>query len=270
MNRKELADYILKSLSNNKDAIIKQWQTSGPIHHFVVDNVLPIEIAINIRNAFPEENSMRVRNNIREMKYVASQMDNYEPILEEILYAFQDHRVVSQIEKITSLNALEPDQFLYAGGISMMTKNHFLNPHLDNSHDMDRERYRVLNLLYYVSENWKLKDGGNLELWPMGTKEPQITVESNFNRLVVMITNTKSWHSVSSVNADRPRCCISNYYFSKSSVENMDYFHVTTFRGRPEQLVRDTILRIDYFVRNSLRRLFPKGLIKSEHFYKKK
>ena len=36
-----------------------------------------------------------------------------------------------------------------------MTEGDFLNPHIDNSHDAKRERYRRLNLLYYVSPGWE-------------------------------------------------------------------------------------------------------------------
>ena len=96
-----------------------------------------------------------------------------------------------------------------------MGKENFLNPHLDNSHNKDRNLWRVLNLLYYVTPGWKLENGGNLELWPNGIKNPSITIESRCNRLIVMSTHQKSWHSVSKVQTDIPRCCISNYYFSK-------------------------------------------------------
>ena len=269
MNRNQLAEIIEARLIDNFDHASAHWQSTGPIHHFYVDNVLPIEIARQISSCFPSGNSMQVRKNLRELKYVAAQMDQYDPILEDVLFAFQDPRIVSLISKITDLNALEPDAELYAGGISMMSKGHFLNPHLDNSHDKERSRYRVLNLLYYVSEDWGIKDGGNLEIWPNGPKENQVTIESNFNRLAIMITNSKSWHSVSPVNSDRSRCCISNYYFSKLPAENAEYFHVTSFRGRPEQFIRDFVLRIDSKLRMGIRKIFPNGIIKTNHFYNK-
>lgn len=269
MNRKELADSILARITAHRDDIDTQWQASGPINHFVLDDVFPPETARRIRNAYPAGSSMRVRKSLRELKYVAAQMNHYDPILEETLFAFQDQRIVELIEKITGLKALEPDELLYAGGISMMDKNHFLSPHLDNSHDKEREHYRVLNLLYYVSEDWCLEDGGNLELWPEGPKAQHVTVESRFNRLAVMITNSKSWHSVSPVMADRLRCCVSNYYFSKFPAEGEDYFHVTSFRGRPEQVLRDVVLRTDTALRMGVRKLFPKGVVKTDHYYKK-
>jgi Rps23 Pro-64 3,4-dihydroxylase Tpa1-like proline 4-hydroxylase len=158
---------------------------------------------------------------------------------------------------------------LYAGGISMMAPGHFLNPHLDNSHDKFRERYRVLNLLYYVSPNWSAENGGNLELWPSGPKGTPSTLVSKFNRLIVMVTHQGSWHSVSRNVSKENRCCVSNYYFSKLPVGTKDYFQVTSFRGRPEQPVRDVLLRADIWFRMMLRKIFPKGVKENPHYYKK-
>ena len=66
-------------------------------------------------------------------------MNNLNGLLEEALFAFQDKRVVDEIGVIVGKDDLCPDELLYAGGISMMSENHFLNPHLDNSHDMSRK-----------------------------------------------------------------------------------------------------------------------------------
>jgi Rps23 Pro-64 3,4-dihydroxylase Tpa1-like proline 4-hydroxylase len=196
-------------------------------------------------------------------------MDKHLPILEEITFAFQQPQVVELVSEITGIDSLEPDEHLYAGGISVMGHGHFLNPHLDNSHDKDRQRYRALNLLYYVSPGWKLENGGNLELWPQGKKGNPVTIVSNFNRLAVMVTNQHSWHSVSkNVNTDN-RYCVSNYYFSKQPVAEKDYFHPTSFRGRPEEPIRDMVLQADAAVRGKIRSAIPKGVAKTKHVYKK-
>ena len=100
---------------------------------------------------------MVLKKSIRENKYIAAQMDLYHPILEDIIYAFQDERIVKLVAKICAIKEAFPDDKLYAGGISLMGKNQFLNPHLDNSHDKERERWRVLNLLYYVKQDKQLK-----------------------------------------------------------------------------------------------------------------
>lgn len=271
VHKKEgIADLILQRIEPAVDELASQWESSGKIRHVVIDDLLPEALARSIRDAYPAPETMKTRKTLRELKHVAAQMDRYNPLLEEALFAFQDPRVVRVIARITSLRELEPDASLYAGGISAMSHDHFLNPHIDNSHDIERERYRVINLLYYVSPGWSLENGGNLELWPDGVGNKQITIESRFNRLALMITNRTSWHSVSPVVADDLRCCVSNYYFSRFPADGEEYFHVTSFRGRPEQPVRDLVLQVDAKLRMAVRAVMPKGAVKTSHFYDKK
>jgi hypothetical protein len=75
----------------------------------------------------------------------------------------------------------------------------------------------------------------------------------------VIATNQTSWHSVSKVTANRNRTCVSNYYFSKVSPGKEDYFHVTSFRGRPGEPVRDLMLRADAALRSFIRKVVPSG-----------
>jgi hypothetical protein len=106
-----------------------------------------------------------------------------------------------------------------------------------------------------VSPDWIIENGGNFELWDK-EKLNQKTITAHTNRLVVMETNKTSWHSVSEVQADRPRCCVSNYYFSAISPDSTDYFHVTSFTGRPEEKIK----RMFSFADNALRYILSKTL----------
>jgi Rps23 Pro-64 3,4-dihydroxylase Tpa1-like proline 4-hydroxylase len=212
---------------------------------------------------------MMLKKSIRENKYVGFEMSKYNPQLEECLYAFQDPRVVNFISELCGVKNVYPDESLYAGGLSSMGKDQFLNPHLDNSHDKDRELWRILNLLYYVTPSWETSHGGNLELWPNGLKEKQITIQSKFNRLVIMATHQESLHSVSPVCKDAYRNCISNYYFSKHPFRESDEFHVTSFRGRPHQKLKDKLLQLDSSLRMGIRKIFKKGIVENPHVYNK-
>jgi Rps23 Pro-64 3,4-dihydroxylase Tpa1-like proline 4-hydroxylase len=198
------------------------------------------------------------RESFREKKRTSANLNDYDPILANITYALQDERVVNYISSLVGLKNIEPDPKLYAGGLSMMFPGDFLNPHIDNSHDGDRLRYRRLNLLYYVSPAWDFKNGGNLELWD-DEKINKKTIVAFPNRLAVMETNKSSWHSVSRVSAMQPRCCVSNYYFSKTSPDASDYFHVTSFTGRPEEKIKRMYSVLDNFVRNVFSKTFKIG-----------
>jgi len=270
MNRIELATLIFDRLVSEKEKLKTEFQNSdSSIGHFFLDDLLPKDIAIQIHDVFPLSKEMVLKKSIREDKYVAAQMNLYHPLLEEIIYAFQDKKIVDVVGEICNITNPLPDEYLYAGGISLMGKNQFLNPHLDNSHDKDRNLWRVLNLLYYVTPDWKEEYGGNLELWPKGLKEGQITIHSKFNRLVVMATHNSSLHSVSPIVHEGFRRCVSNYYFANEPLLETDKFHVTSFRGRPENKWSDLVLKTDTFLRMALRKVFRKGIKENPHVYKK-
>lgn len=269
LKREYLAKLILEKLIAQKDNLKKEFNETGRINSCYIDDVLPENIANDIYEAYPSPEDMAIHKSLRENKRIAAQMDLYEPILEEIVYAFQDVRIVDVVGEITGLKEMIPDDKLYAGGISLMSTGNFLNPHLDNSHDNDRENYRVLNLLYYVTPDWDENNGGNLELWDKGMKNTQRTIHSKFNRLVLMITNKTSIHSVSKVTSLGKRCCVSNYYFSKRPAEHSEYFHVTSFYGRPEEPIKNIFLRADAFLRQSIRKITRKRIVETKHIYKK-
>lgn len=270
MNQKQIADIIFSKIEKNKEILAIQFQDSkNEIGFFYIDDLLPEEVALQINESFPKALEMVLKKSIREDKFVAAQMNLYDPILEHIIYAFQDERIVKLIAEICTIKQAFPDEKLYAGGISLMGYKQFLNPHLDNSHDKDRNKWRVLNLLYYVTPDWKLENGGNLELWPDGLSTKQITIESKFNRLAVMATHNKSLHSVSPVLVNNERKCVSNYYFADEPLATSDSFHVTSFRGRPENKFTDLVLQTDTWLRMNLRKVFKKGVKENPHYYKK-
>lgn len=271
MDRTAIADLILGRLEKQQSELTAAYAGSKTkIGHFIVDDLLPMDLAERAFTCFPAVGKMRLRKSLREFKYSAAQMNEHDPLLEELIFAFQDSRVVKIISKICDIESLYPDEHLYAGGISLMGDQHFLNPHLDNSHDKERRRWRVLNLLYYVTPNWPSDRGGNLELWPNGPKSSPITVHSRFNRLAVMATHDGSWHSVSPISfPGHTRCCVSNYYFSDHSLNVHETFHVTSFRGRPEQRIRDVVLSADARIRMVLRKVFERGVVETKHFYKR-
>ncbi len=268
MSRNTYAEIIAAKLEAAKESLKEEFSIPNQIASCYLDDLLDEADVKNIYEAFPKKQDMLMLNDWREYKYVGIQVNKYTPIISEIVYAFQYPKVVKVISEITGIQQLFPDEYLYAGGISLMDYGCSLNPHLDNSHDKDRDKYRVLNLLYYVTPNWDSEYGGNLELWDGGLKRKCRTIDNKFNRLVIMKTNKNSLHSVSKVNYQGQRCCVSNYYFSDQPVDTESYFHVTSFRGRPEQKFRDFILQGDSMLRNGIRKLFKYG-IKKPHYYRK-
>jgi Rps23 Pro-64 3,4-dihydroxylase Tpa1-like proline 4-hydroxylase len=273
MQRREIAEQIAARLEVGKEELMAQFNRPGRIRTVALDGLLDEALARRIHAAFPPVGEMMHRQTIREDKYVAAQMDRYDPLLEEVLFAFQEPQVVRAVEEITGLRQVIPDERLYAGGISAMTTGQYLNPHIDNSHDGQRSAYRVLNLLYYTTPDWQPSYGGHLQVWDRGMGQPARTVHSTFNRLVLMATSTRSWHGVSEITHPGVRTCVSNYYFSPRPVGpdgrrlDRDYYHVTTFRGFPGQPGRNAALVADGLARAGVRKVFRRGVVATKHVY---
>jgi Rps23 Pro-64 3,4-dihydroxylase Tpa1-like proline 4-hydroxylase len=241
----ELSDLILKRLSDNKNQLKEQFFLGHHIkiaRHFVLDDLLPIEIAERIFTNFPKPSQMHLLHSPGKIKLKYSHLRDTPTLLQDINSAIQDPRVVAIIEEITEITKQVPDPTCYAGGISTLLKGYYLNPHIDNSHDVEKKcYYRTVNVLYYVSPDWKVENGGNYELWDEAI-ENHLLVPSLFNRLVVMETNRTSWHAVSPVTCNAPRCCVFNYFFSEHSPEGEAYFFdKPSFKPRPEQKILRTI-----------------------------
>lgn len=267
--REKLVRLIIDRLRRDAVSISRDFAADKGIatRFATIDQLLPNEVAQKIADAFPSGREMRFLDSFRERKYTSKSLENFDTIISDITFSFQDERVIDKISEITGIREAVGDPQLYAGGISSMERGHFLNPHLDNSHDGDRLNYRVLNLLYYISPGWEPENGGNLELWDEKVRR-HVEIPSLFNRLVLMATNDRSWHSVNRVRSDSARNCISNYYFSPNSPNGYETFHVTYFMARPEQKFRRIITRIDSEMRTMLRRIKKEGFAKTDVYGK--
>ncbi len=263
--KEKIVNLIIEKLEKDAESITADFHKTAnlPTKYAAIDDLLPVEIARQIAESFPPLEEMRLLDSFREKKYTSKSLEKFAPLIADITFAFQDERVIEKIAELTGISNAVGDPHLYAGGISAMTRGHFLQPHLDNSHDLEQKNYRVLNLLYYVTPEWKPENGGNLELWDEKVTE-SVEIPSRFNRLVLMSTNDKSFHSVNEVKADGARFCISNYYFSPDSPNGYETAHVTYFQARPEQTLRRILTKADSDLRTILRKVKKGGFSKKD------
>ena len=103
------------------------------------------------------------------------------------------------------------------------------------------------------------------ELWDEKVTTP-VEIPSLFNRLVLMATNDKSFHSVNEVKADGIRQCVSNYYFSPHSPNGYETTHITYFMARPEKKFKRIVAKIDGDLRTVLRKAKKDGFAKKDLF----
>ncbi len=268
--RETIINHIVERLDKDKESISEDFRRVKEVatKFTAIDDLLPEDLTRQICGAFPEPSKMRLLESFREKKFTSKSLSEFDSLIEDATFAFQDERVIDLVSEITGIRDAVGDPHLYAGGISAMAKGHFLNPHLDNSHDHEQKNYRVLNLLFYVTPEWKSENGGNLELWDKNVTKA-VEIPSLFNRLVLMATDAQSFHSVNEVVADGMRCCVSNYYFSPHSPNGFETTHVTYFQARPEQPLKRILTKADSEVRSLLRKVRPGGFSKRDLYENK-
>jgi Rps23 Pro-64 3,4-dihydroxylase Tpa1-like proline 4-hydroxylase len=263
--REATAALVADRLSSASSELHEQFTKSRPVTRYaVLDDVLPIDMARAVYDAFPPDGRMRLESSMRERKFTSKDIGDTNRPLGAIASALQDPLVIRQVEAITGMTDLVGDPLLYAGGVSAMGPGHFLRPHVDNSHDVDRRLYRRINLLYYVTPDWDDANGGQLELW-----DPRVTsataISTRFNRLVIMETTRTSFHSVRTIErTDARRCTVSSYLFSAVSPDGTDYFHVTGYSAPPEERLQRMVLATDRLARQAIRKVKPSGLGRPE------
>lgn len=267
---------LLQSRLKDQSSVLQtQFRKVDPalnIRFAFLEDLLPPELCERLYQDFLNSRGPQWRRmkSFRESKWTSKNFDALPSALGEVTFAFQAPEILNLLEEITGISSLVADPGLYAGGLSLMKQGDFLDPHIDNSHDQTQSYYRRLNLLYYVTPAWTLEDGGHLELWNHDLSKAQI-IESRFNRLVIMETHQESFHSVSKIsNAQKPRCCISNYNFTLQSPTGKNHFHVTSFKARPEQRLKNVFFTLDRLARSGARKIRRQGFGKKDLYRNEK
>ena len=93
IDRVGIADHITNCLKANLESMREQFHIPGRIPSCFVDDVLPDSLTRTIFEKFPPTDRMIFKNTLREKKFIAVQLNHYDSVIEESIYAFQDSRV---------------------------------------------------------------------------------------------------------------------------------------------------------------------------------
>lgn len=180
----------------------KDWDDAEPFSHIVLDNFLCEEVAQQVAREFPQSDSSIWRDycNAIEVKKLTNHWDAFGPMTYRLFHFLNSKPFVQQLESLTGC-ALFADFGLNGGGLHSHKRGGKLNAHLDYSIHPKLRLERRINVLIYVTPNWKEEWGGLLGLWD---KHPQKdapgrlvkSIVPAFNRAVIFDTTQNSWHGL--------------------------------------------------------------------------
>lgn len=108
---------------------------------------------------------------------------------------------------------------LLGGGYHLIEPGGYLGVHTDFNRSPISGLYRRVNLLIYLNKDWKMDEGGCLELWD--DEKMAVKILPEFNRTVAFLTSSRSWHGHPVPNT-RPRRSIAAYFYSQEPPPDYD------------------------------------------------
>lgn len=204
---------------------------------------------------------MRLIDSFLEKKNTVKILDEFDILIITITFAVQYHRDLNLGDVIAGNQDQIPDSHLYIRSLRGMTPAHFSVPHIGNPHDVSQRYCRIFNLMHYVAPDWSFECRGYLGLSDRSAKR-RATIISKLNRLGNIETNP--WHSARPVKRDRSSYCVSNYYFSPTSLTDQDYFNVTSSSTWPGQKMRCAFAWSDKNRHQRFRWVVPAGFGKKD------
>jgi len=181
---------------------VAQWNEAKPFNHLVLPNFLKTDIAENVAAEFPrfDSNDWRIYNNAIEVKKLLNHWDKFGPTTYQLFQYLNSTAFIKKIEPLVGCE-LFADFGLNGGGLHTHRSGGKLNTHLDYSIHPKLKLERRLNLLIYITPDWKEEWGGTLGLWakhPSNNAPGDLIKEITplFNTAVLFDTTQNSWHGL--------------------------------------------------------------------------
>ena len=179
------------------------YSESGPFNHIVIDNFFTPEVADKLSEEFPDYNDPTINNlnNPLENKRSNNHWDRFPSCTYRAFMEFGSDRMMSSMRVFAQTDQLMMDYGLNGGGWHMHSKGGNNNVHLDYNLHPKMGMQRKLNIIVYLTKEWKKEWGGGLELWSHdeetnSPKECVKVVDNIFNRAIIFDTTQNSWHGL--------------------------------------------------------------------------
>ena len=183
---------------NNVENLKKKFNNAKPYKHIIIDNFLNEEYAEEIFKNYPTdlENWWKYWNPI-EVKYANDNINNMHPKIKELFYILSTDKITKLLSQLSSINNLEIDPYLNGAGLHCHPRLGRLNLHLDyERHPILHNKERRLNIILYLTKDWKKEWHGDTQLWSKYVSECVVKAHIKFNRAVIFQTNEISWHGL--------------------------------------------------------------------------
>jgi len=232
---------------------IEEYGKNPPFDYVVIDDFFQNDFAKKLAEDFPafDSDEWHWYNNAIEVKKGCNNWNAFPKNTYSVFSYFNSQDWLNYLStKLLGEKKIYSDSGLNGGGWHTYKKGGKLNTHLDYSLHLKLGLQRKLNIIVYMSPNWKKEWGGALGLWGNESSEKPgdlvVSVWNKFNRAVIFDTTQNSWHGL-----PEPLSCPNNEsrqslaaYFLSEPPEDVDTRGKALFAPTKEQESDSDILEL--------------------------
>ena len=183
--------------------IKKELINYDPFQHYIEENILNEEFAIEIQNEIlniPDEEWDRY-NNPFEQKFTLRNKLNFPNKCMELFNYLESDKFIDYLSEIVGYRLIK-DEYRNFWGIHKYDDGDYLDIHVDAGIHPNNKLKKQLTLGIYFSKDWKEENLGHLELWKgsnAGFDNAEIfeckkKILPKFNTLIFFECNDFAWH----------------------------------------------------------------------------
>ncbi len=195
-----LNESISRTVIEEASELAREFSGARPFRHVCIDGFFAQQVAARLAETFPPFDERLAINENGEIgaKAVHEKIVSLGPDWERLDKLVQDREFRALISRITGIPDLRYDPYYFGGGTHENLHGQSLDAHVDfNFHPVTRQ-HRRLNLIVYLTEEWREEWGGSIQLHRDPYLPPEedevVTITPAFNRCVIFETNEHSWH----------------------------------------------------------------------------
>lgn len=181
----------------------REFRDAKPFNHAVIDGFFPDDFAHEIAAEFPAFDGpvWHHYDNPLEVKRTCNNWNAFGPATYQALTTLNSAWLTATLSRLFGPLPLFSDPGLNGGGLHIHGRGGKLNPHLDYVLHPKTGLARKLNVLVYMTPDWREEWGGHLALWKQHESERkpgELTrrIAPLFNRAVIFDTTQQSWHGL--------------------------------------------------------------------------
>jgi hypothetical protein len=171
-----------------------EFLTGDPFPHLVLDDFLDDELARALTEEFPSIDAMpRSRDYVFGNKHELSSVEQGGPASRRFHDAVLSPPFAALLEAITGMTVFIDPAF-HGGGFHQGGDGSYLDFHVDfNLHPLHDDWLRRLNILVYLTPDWRDDYGGHLLIKSSPDSQPR-AIAPTFNRAVIMLSDEFTFH----------------------------------------------------------------------------